>query len=486
MNFSASNPDPRRWLILAVIASAQMMVVLDATIVNIALPSAQSALGISDVDKQWVITAYALTFGGFLLLGGRIADYWGRKRTFVVGMLGFAGASALGGLATNQEMLFAARALQGTFGAMLAPAGLAILTTTFHDPDERAKAFAVFGAVAAGGAAVGLLLGGILTELLNWRWCLLVNTPVAILVALATYRIVTESKSGGSGNYDIPGALLGTLGLVSLVYGFTKAGETSWGDSTTVIFLAAAVVLLGAFVLVELRSKNPLLPMRILLDRNRGGSYMTSVLLGAAIFGASLFLTYYFQQVLGYTPIQAGLASLPISLGVFAAAGGVGKVLTRFGPRPIMTLGAIFGTVGMLLLAQIDVDSNFWLLVFPGELLFGAGMGMIFVPLSNLALINIDANDAGAASAVLNASQQVGGSLGTALLSSLSVAATDAFFADNKGMPDLKSEALTHGFSVGFYWAAALMFLAAVIIFVMIKATKDDIVEQDGVAVPVG
>jgi EmrB/QacA subfamily drug resistance transporter len=486
VNFSATNPDPRRWLILVVIASAQMMVVLDATIVNIALPSAQAALGISDVDKQWVITAYALTFGGFLLLGGRIADYWGRKKTFLLGMLGFAAASALGGIATTPEVLFAARALQGTFGALLAPAGLAILTTTFHDPDERAKAFAVFGAVAAGGAAVGLLLGGILTELLNWRWCLLVNTPVAILVAFFTYRIVTESKTRATGNYDIAGALLGTLGLVSLVYGFTKAGETSWGNPTTIAFLAAAVVLLGLFVAVELRTKNPLLPMRILLDRNRGGSYMTSVLLGAAIFGSSLFLTYYFQQVLDYTPIEAGLASLPISLGVFAAAGGVGRVLTRFGPRPIMALGAIFGTVGMLLLAQIDVESSFWALVFPGEILFGLGMGMIFVPLSNLALINVEASDAGAASAVLNASQQVGGSLGTALLSSLSVAATDRFFSNNPNLANVQQEALVHGFSVGFYWAAVLMFLAAIIIFVMVKAGREDIVEQDGAAVPVG
>ncbi|MBN8866012.1 MAG: MFS transporter, partial [Solirubrobacterales bacterium] len=215
------------------------MVVLDATIVNIALPSLQTALGISDADRQWVITAYALTFGGFLLLGGRIADYWGRKRTFMLGMIGFALASALGGIANSGEVLFGARALQGLFGAMLAPAGLAILTTTFHDPEERSKAFAVFGAISAGGAAVGLLLGGILTELLNWRWCLLVNTPVAVIAAFATYRVVSESKVQKTGSIDFSGALLGTAGLVSLVYGFTKAGETSWDNTTTVIFLAA-------------------------------------------------------------------------------------------------------------------------------------------------------------------------------------------------------------------------------------------------------
>ena len=463
-----------------------MMVVLDATIVNIALPSLQTALGISDADRQWVITAYALTFGGFLLLGGRIADYWGRKRTFIAGMIGFALASALGGVANSGEVLFAARALQGLFGAMLAPAGLAILTTTFHDPEERSKAFAVFGAVSAGGAAVGLLLGGILTELLNWRWCLLVNTPVAIIAAFATHRVVSESKVANSGSLDIPGALLGTLGLVSLVYGFTRAGESSWGESTTVFFLVAAVVLLAAFVVTESRHRNPLLPLRILRDRNRGGSYLTSILLGAAIFGASLFLTFYFQAVLGYTPIQAGLASLPISVGVFFAAGVLGKVLPKVGPRPVMILGSLFGAAGMLLLAQIQVDSNFWLLVFPGELLFGLGMGMIFVPLANIALINIDSDDAGVASAVLNASQQIGGSLGTALLNSVYTSAVTAYLVDNSIANPQDPNALVHGFQIGFWWSAGLMVLGTLVITLMISAGKDDLVEGEGAAVHVG
>ncbi len=483
---SLPEPDPRRWLILAVIAGAQMMVVLDATIVNIALPSLQTALGISDADRQWVITAYALTFGGFLLLGGRIADYWGRKRTFIAGMIGFALASALGGIANSGEVLFAARALQGLFGAMLAPAGLAILTTTFHDPEERSKAFAVFGAVSAGGAAVGLLLGGILTELLNWRWCLLVNTPVAIIAAFATHRVVTESKVAKTGSLDIPGALLGTLGLVSLVYGFTRAGESSWTESTTVFFLLAAVVLLAAFVVTESRHRNPLLPLRILRDRNRGGSYLTSILLGAAIFGASLFLTYYFQAVLGYTPIEAGLASLPISVGVFVAAGVLGKVLPKIGPRPVMITGSLLGAAGMVLLAQIQVDSNFWLLVFPGELLFGLGMGMIFVPLANIALINVDSDDAGVASAVLNASQQIGGSLGTALLNSVYTSAVTAYLVDNAISDPRDPNALVHGFEIGFWWSAGLMVVGTLVITLMISAGKDDLVEQEGSAVHVG
>jgi len=463
-----------------------MMVVLDATIVNIALPSLQIDLGISDADRQWVITAYALTFGGFLLLGGRIADYWGRKRTFMLGMIGFALASALGGIANSGEVLFGARALQGLFGAMLAPAGLAILTTTFHDPEERSKAFAVFGAISAGGAAVGLLLGGILTELLNWRWCLLVNTPVAAIAAFATYRVVTESKVQKSGSLDVSGALLGTAGLVSLVYGFTKAGETSWGNSTTILFLAAAVILLGTFAVVEAKHRNPLLPLRIPRDRNRGGSYLTSILLGAAIFGASLFLTYYFQQVLGYTPIQAGLASLPISLGVFTAAGVLGKVLPKIGPRPVMIAGSLCGAAGMGLLTQIQVDSNFWALVFPGELLFGLGMGMIFVPLANIALINIEPDDAGVASALLNASQQVGGSLGTALLNSVYTSAVTAYLVDNAIANPQDPQALVHGFQVGFWWSAGLMLLGTVAITVMIRAGKSDLVEQEAAPVHVG
>ncbi len=483
---SLPEPDPRRWLVLAVIAGAQMMVVLDATIVNIALPSLQDALGISDANRQWVITAYALTFGGFLLLGGRVADYWGRKRTFMLGMIGFALASALGGIANSGEVLFAARALQGLFGAMLAPAGLAILTTTFHDPDERSKAFAVFGAISAGGAAVGLLLGGILTELLNWRWCLLVNTPVAAIAAFATYRVVSESKVTRTGSLDVGGALLGTAGLVSLVYGFTKAGETSWGNSTTVTFLALAVVLLVAFGLIEARHRNPLLPLRIPRDRNRGGSYLTSILLGAAIFGASLFLTYYFQQVLGYTPIEAGLASLPISVGVFVAAGVLGKVLPKIGPRPVMIAGSLCGAAGMALLTQIEVESSFWALVFPGELLFGLGMGMIFVPLANIALINIEPDDAGVASAVLNASQQVGGSLGTALLNSVYTSAVTAYLADNAIRNPQDPAALVHGFEVGFWWSTGLMLLGTVVIFLMINAGKDDLVEQEGAPVHAG
>src|SRR6478752_176361 len=316
-------PDPGRWWALTVLAAAQLMIILDASIVNIALPSAQEDLGISNADRQWMVTAYTLAFGALLLLGGRIADYTGRKRTFIIGLLGFAGASALGGVAPNQELLFAARALQGAFAALMAPSALSLVTVTFVDPKERAKAFGVFGALAGGGAAIGLIVGGILTEYASWRWCLGVNVPVALVVAAAAVPIVHESKAHGDTRYDIPGVLLATIGLFSLVYGFTEAARVKnpddptstavkgWGDPSTVTWLVLAVVLLVAFVLWERRAKNPMLPLRVVLDRNRGGSYLVFLLVGAGLFAMFLFLTYYFQINLGYTPLEAGFAFLP-------------------------------------------------------------------------------------------------------------------------------------------------------------------------------
>src|SRR5262245_20988675 len=337
------------------------MVVLDATIVNIALPQAQHALGITDANRQWVVTAYTLTFGGLLLLGGRIADYWGRKRTFLLGIIGFALASGLGGLANDGITLFAARALQGGFGALLAPASLALLTILFTDAKERAKAFGVYVAIAGGGAAVGLVLGGVLTEYADWRWCLLVNIPVALLALPFALRMVPESKAHGNTRYDIPGAVLVTAGLVSLVYGFTKAGENggNWDSPVTLGFIAAAVVLLIAFVVWETRSANPLLPLRVVLDSNRGGAYLASTLVGVGFIGATLFLTFYFQQVLGYTPVRAGVASLPLSAGVLLTAGIATALLPKAGARVLMTAGGLIGAAGMLLMTRIGVDTAF-------------------------------------------------------------------------------------------------------------------------------
>ena len=336
---TVSEPDPRRWWALVVLAAAQLMIVLDASIVNIALPSAQEDLGISNADRQWIVTAYTLAFGALLLLGGRIADYTGRKRTFVIGLLGFAGASALGGLAANQELLFAARGLQGAFAALMAPAALSLVTVTFTEPKERAKAFGVFGALAGGGAAIGVIVGGILTEYASWRWCLGVNVPVALIVAAAALPLVHESKAHGDTRYDVPGVLLATVGLFSLVFGFTEAARLKnpddrtstavqgWGDPTTLTWLITAVVLLVAFVWWERRSSNPMLPLRVVLDRNRGGSYLIFLLVGAGLFAMFLFLTYYFQVNLGYSPIKTGFAFLPFSIGIIGTAGIVAQLL---------------------------------------------------------------------------------------------------------------------------------------------------------------
>ncbi len=486
-----AEPDPKRWLALAVLAAAQLMIVLDASIVNIALPSAQRDLGITDANRQWMVTAYTLAFGGLLLLGGRIADYTGRKRTFIIGLLGFAGASALGGLAPSQELLFAARALQGAFAALMAPAALSIVTVTFTDPKERAKAFGVFGALAGGGAAIGLIVGGVLTEYASWRWCLGVNVPVAILVAACAFPIVHESKAHGDTRYDVPGVLLATLGLVSLVYGFTEAAraknpgtnDTSvqgWTAGSTIFFLVLALVLLVTFVWWETRAKNPMLPMRVVLDRNRGGSYLVFLLVGAGLFAMFLFLTYYFQLNLGYSPLKSGFAFLPFSGGIILTAGVVAQLLPRLGPKPIMVPGLVMAVVGMLLLTQITQDTSYWTHVLPAMLLMSVGLAGVFIPASSTALVGVGHHDAGVASAVLNTSQQIGGSLGTALLNTLFAGAVTSYFVDNPITDPAKSEAASklafiHGYHVSFFWGAMLLAAALVVAFVFINARKQDV-----------
>jgi EmrB/QacA subfamily drug resistance transporter len=486
-----AHDDPRRWAALAVIAVAQLMIILDASIVNIALPHAQQDLGITNADRQWVVTAYTLAFGGLLLLGGRIADYTGRKRTFIIGLLGFAGASALGGLAPTAGWLFAARALQGGFGALLAPAALSLITVTFTVPKERARAFGVFGAISGGGAAVGLILGGILTEYFSWRWCLGVNVPIALITAAFAVPIVHESKAPGDTSYDIPGVLLATIGLVSLVYGFTEAAKSAhpenpastevqgWTAPSTILFLAVAVVLLVGFLVWETRASNPLLPMRILKDRNRGGSYLVFLFVGAGLFAMFLFLTYYFQFNLHYSPLKAGFAFLPFSGGIIVAAGVVAQLLPRIGPRPLLIPGLILAIVGMLLLVGIDETTPYATHVLPAELLMSVGLAGVFIPGASLALVNIGHHDAGVASAVLNTSQQIGGSLGTALLNTVFASAVTAFLAANvlpsdpTGGADLLPAAYIHGYHVAFIWGACLFGVALLATLVLINAGKD-------------
>ncbi|MGI9097635.1 MAG: MFS transporter [Solirubrobacteraceae bacterium] len=454
----------KRWLILLVIGIAQLMVVLDATIVNIALPSAQSALEFGDDGRQWIITAYALAFGSLLLLGGRIGDLFGRKLTFVVGLLGFAGASALGGVAESFGVLVGARALQGVFAALLAPAALSLLTTTFTEPEERAKAFGIFSAVAVGGAAVGLLLGGILTEYLSWRWCLYVNLAIAIPAALAAMALLHNEVPAVKPRLDIPGTVTGSTGLFAVVYGLANAETHSWGDAVTVGMLVAGALLLIAFVAIQRRSPNPLLPLRVVVDRDRGGSFLAMGLAGAGLFGVFLFLTFYLQQTLGFSPVTTGLAFLPMTLTIIVSAVGAStRLLPRFGPRPLIGTGMLVASAGLLTLTGVGVDTAYATHVLPGLLLMGAGVGLVFSAAMATATLGVEPADAGVASAMVNTMQQVGGSIGTALLSSLAATAVTADLAGRAADPTLLAHAAVHGYTTAFWWAAAIFAGGAVL-----------------------
>jgi EmrB/QacA subfamily drug resistance transporter len=490
---TAAPVDPNRFRALAVIALAQLMIVLDASIVNLAIPSATADLGISPAQVQWVVTAYTLTFGGLLLLGGRIADFWGRKRTFIVGLIGFAAASLLGGLAPNQELLFASRALQGGFAAMLAPAALALISVTFHEPKERAKAFGVMGAISGGGAAIGLLLGGVLTEYLSWRWCLAVNTPIAILAALAARRFITESRATGNTSYDIPGALTATLGLVALVYGFTQAApegyqdSAHWTDPSTLVWFGAAAVLLVSFFVIESRTDHPLLPLRIIAERNRGGAYLSALITGAGLFAMFLFLGLYMQVILQYTPVQAGLAFLPFSVGIILTAGIAANLLPKVGPRPLMVPGLLVASGGMLWLTRLTPESDYLTAVLPALVVMSIGMAFTFIPTATVALHGVGNHDAGVASAVINTSQQVGGSLGTALMNTVAVTATSSFLAANAAAlgEDALPAALTHGYTRGFLLGSVLLLVAAVVVLVMIRIGPAAAADEEDAPAPV-
>jgi EmrB/QacA subfamily drug resistance transporter len=473
-----------RWWALAVIATAQLMVVLDGTVVTIALPSAQRDLNISNADRQWTITAYTLAFGGLLLLGGRIGDYIGRKRAFLIGLLGFAAASALGGAAQNGATLFGARAIQGLFAALLAPAALSLISVTFTEVKERSRAFAVYGAISGGGAAIGLILGGALTEYASWRWCLLINVPIAIAAFIAGTILVTESKSEGRSSYDIPGAILGTAGLVALVYGFTEAAKSGvgWLSVEAISFFVAAAILLVAFVLVELRAASPLLPMRIVLDRNRGGSYLASLLVFAGLFAMFLFLSYYFQYNLGYSALKSGIAFLPFSGGIIVTSGVVSGLLPRTGPKPLMLVGLAMTTIGLATFTSISDTSSWVTSVLPGELLMSVGLALVIVPLSSLALTGVNDDDAGVASAVLNSTQQIGGSLGTALLNTFYASAVSSYVLAHHLSPSTFNPlAAIHGYHVAFWIGVGLIAAAFVAVLVLVNAGKAVITTRPGV-----
>ena len=470
-------PDPQRWKALAFIAIAQLMVVLDSTIVNIALPSAQADLGISDANRQWVITAYALAFGGLLLFGGRISDLWGRKRAFTVGLIGFAGASALGGVAVNEAMLLGSRALQGAFGALLAPAALSLLAVMFTESRERAKAFGIYGAIAGGGSAVGLILGGFLTEYLDWRWTFFVNIPFAVVAAIGGFLVIREPAGSRNGSsLDIPGVVLVTLGLASLVYGFTRAESDGWTASVTIGLFVAAVVLLVAFVLVESKVRSPLLPLRVVTDRNRGGVYLSLGLAIIAMFGLFLFLTYYLQVVKGYSPVQTGFAFMPMVAGMIIGSTQIGaRLMTRVPPRLLMAPGFLLAAVGMLILTQMEIDSSYVGLVLPAQILLGLGMGTAFMPAMSLSTYGVQPRDAGVASAMVNTSQQVGGAIGIALLNTIAASAATAWAtahaaeATTLGKVAFANQTAVHGYATAIWWAVGILVLAAVIVITLVN-----------------
>jgi EmrB/QacA subfamily drug resistance transporter len=456
--------DPRRWWALAVIVLAQLMLVLDVTIVNIALPSAQRALDMSDSNRQWVITAYTLAFAGLLLLGGRVADFLGRKRTLTIGLIGFAVASAIGGAAQNVPMLLASRAAQGAFGALLAPSALSLLALTFRVPGERAKAFGIFGAVAGGGSAIGLVLGGLLTEYLDWRFTLYVNIPIAILAVFGARAFIrADMKATSPVRFDFGGAILGTSGLLSLVYGFSKAESDGWGANATIGFLAAGIVLLTSFVLYERRSDHALLPTRILMNRNRAGAYLAVTVNGIALFASFFFLTYYMQGVLGYSPIKSGLAFLPMPIMVVINANVASRLIQRLAPRKLIVPGMLVMSMGLLWLTQLRVDSTYLSHIAPSLVLMGFGLGWIMVPAISTATLNVQPADAGIASAMVNTSQQVGASIGTSLLSTIAASATVDYFKNHAQSAATEGAGLVHGYNVASAWAAAILIAGAIV-----------------------
>jgi EmrB/QacA subfamily drug resistance transporter len=468
-----------RWLILGVIALAQLMIVLDATIMNIALPTAQRDLGFSIVDRQWVVTAYALAFGSLLLLGGKLADLFGQKVTFLAGLIGFAAASAAGGAAVNFDMLVAARACQGAFGALLAPSALSLLAVTFRDPRERGRAFGVYGAIAGAGGAIGLLLGGVLTEYLSWRWCLYVNLIFAAIGIAGAVTLLHRQPAPGKPKLDLPGAALVSGGMFCIVYGFSNAALHSWHTPSTWGFLAAGVILLAGFAWRQTRAPEPLLPPRIVLDRNRGGAYLTMLIAAIGMFGVFLFLTYYLQQTLGFTPVVTGVAFLPMVACLMASSVTSNIVLMpRTGPRPLATAGLLLAAAGMALLTRIGVYSSYATHVLPSLLIIGVGFGLVFAPVFNTGTFGVAPHDAGVASATINTGQQLGGSIGTSLLNTIFASTVASYIAAHlspatavhgRPSPQLTGLALIHGYTTAFWWSAAILTFGAIVALTLFR-----------------
>ena len=494
-------PQPRRLgLALAVIATAQLMVVLDATIVNVALPHIQGALGFSGANLEWVVNAYALAFGGLLLLGGRSGDLLGRRRIFIFGILLFSLASLVGGFANSQAWLLAARVVQGIGGAFAAPTALSLIAVTFPQGPSRNRAMGVYAAMSIAGGAVGLIVGGVLTTYASWRWVLFVNVPIGILVALAAPRVLGESQRQ-RGRFDLPGAITATLGLALLVYGLSSAatspnGVSHWGDTKVIISLAAAAVLLVAFGVIETRSKHALLPIRVLQNRDRAGSYLIMLCVGTAIFGMFFFLTIFVQQVWGYSALKSGVAYLPMVTMIMVGSALASQLVSRIGARPLMLAGSAIATGGMFWLSRINENSHYVSGLLGPMLVTALGMGLLFVPISLVALTKVSDRDAGVASSLINTGQQVGGSIGLAVLGTVawsavatsirSQAASAAAAAAKAGHPlthakaaalqtSMYHHALAVGFSRGYLVSAGIAFLALVITVATIRVSRDDL-----------
>ncbi len=463
----------RRWAALVVIAVAQLMVALDATIVNIALPSAQAALGFDDGDRQWVITAYTLPFAGLLLLGGRVADHLGRRRAFMIGMTGFAAASALAGAAPNFGLLVTGRALQGGFAAILAPTALSLVAVTFSEPKERAKAFGVYGAVASSGGAAGLLLGGALSEYVDWRWCLFVNIPIAIAAMIAGRAVLPNPPSHAGSRIDVMSAGLITASLVAVVYACSQAVPHGWSSPQVIAPMAVGLAGIVVFLVVQGQRQSPLLPLRIVADRSRAGAYLAVAAAVVGSFGMFLMLTYHFQVILGYTPLQAGLAFLPLAVAVSSSAYGISsRLLPHVQPKTLIVPGLLAAATGLTLMTQLDATSGYFSLILPAQVLLGLGMGCVFTPAISIATSDIDYRDAGVAAAVANTAMQIGGSLGTAVLNTVAITATAAYTAAHAAAPTVARDALVHGYAAATTWAAVLLIVVAAVIAVMIRSPK--------------
>ncbi|MEU1183984.1 MFS transporter [Streptomyces sp. NPDC005820] len=453
-----------RWWVLVVLGVAQLMVTLDATVVNIALPAAQHDLGFSDGSRQWVITGYALAFGSLLLLGGRLGDLFGRRTTFVTGLVGFAGASVVGGAANSFEILVGARVAQGLFAALLAPAALSLVSVTFTERSERAKAFGIFSALSGAGAAVGLLLGGMLTEWASWRWVMYVNVFFAAFALVGAVLLLAKPAVTDRPKIDIPGTVVVSAALFGIVYGFAHVESTSWTDPVALGSMIGGVALLAVFAWLEARVAHPLLPLRVVLDRTRGGSFLAVFVLGMGMFSIFLFLTYYLEASIGYSPIEAGLAFLPMVGGIVASSTTAPSLLLpRVGPKIVITAGFLVAASGMALLARLGLDSTYVAHIMPGMILLGLGIGLVMTTAFQGATAGVHHEDAGVASALINTSQQVGGSISTALLTTVASSATTDYLSSHKPSALTVAQAGVEGYTATLAWGAGIFVVGAVL-----------------------